>query len=346
MASLHSWNFPRSVTGTRLLVDFGVGQSMSEQECLQESGLHLEDLRNPRHVVTAEQELRVIRNLLRKLQGQIPHLGIEVGLRYHYTTFGILGFNLATCASARQALETVVSKYFNLTFAFTTFRVNESDTETEVIIDASDVPHDVRRFVIERDVAALIAVQRELSADRESARRVCFAFDEGQQAGHYAQALGVATVFNQRHNRVCFDRQRLLAPLAQANELIRCSTDEQCGQLRTQYRNGISVAAKVKERLSENLELDMEQCARAMFMTTRTLRRQLDEEATSFKLIKDRLRLELARQYLVEQSLSVENTALRLGYQSSSAFVAAFRRMTQQTPLEFRKHQQADTLEK
>ncbi|MRT31178.1 AraC family transcriptional regulator [Herbaspirillum sp. CAH-3] len=332
------------MTGTRLLVDFGVAQSMSERECLQQTGLHLEDLRNPRHVVAAEQELRVIRNLLRKLQGQIPHLGIEVGLRYHYTTLGILGFNLATCDSIRQALETVVSKYFNLTFAFTTFRVTESETETEVIIDASDVPQDVRRFIIERDIAALIAVQRELSADRGAALRVCFAFDDDQQAGHYAQALGVATLFNHRQNRVCFDRQRILAPLAQANELIRCITDEQCSQLRTQYQNGISLAYRVRARLTEDLELDMEQCAHAMFMSARTLRRQLNEEATSFKAIKERLRLDLARQYLLEQSLSVENVALRLGYQSSSAFVAAFRRMTKQTPLEFRKHQWEDIL--
>lgn len=48
-------------------------------------------LENPSAVVSEERQSRLIRNLLGYLK-DVPVCGVETQMRYHYTTFGMLGF--------------------------------------------------------------------------------------------------------------------------------------------------------------------------------------------------------------------------------------------------------------
>jgi AraC-like DNA-binding protein len=329
------WNFTRSIAGIRLLVELGALHGLQARQCLLGTGIREKDLGDPSGVVSAEQELRLIRNLLGKLQ-QVPALGVQVGMRYHYTTFGSLGFAMATSQSTRKALD-VALRYFSLTYAFSDFEASDTEHESSVLIDASAVPADVQRFIMERDSVALVTVQRELAPTADALLRVDFPFSAPKDVSSYVQALGITPQFGQRQMLVVFDRQKLSLHLPQENELVRKFCEEQCVKLLERYRARIGVAAKVREKLACNAELGMEELATALCMTSRTLRRQLTEEGASFTAIRDEVRMALAEEYLVVLNLSVEETAYRLGYSSSSAFIMAFGRMSGETPLAFKK---------
>ena len=59
-----TWEFPRQVAGTALLVAAGTSAGVGVPELLRGSGLTARDLTDHRREVTAQQELRVVRNLL------------------------------------------------------------------------------------------------------------------------------------------------------------------------------------------------------------------------------------------------------------------------------------------
>ncbi|NKI18703.1 helix-turn-helix transcriptional regulator [Spongiibacter sp. KMU-166] len=79
----------------------------------------------------------------------------------------------------------------------------------------------------------------------------------------------------------------------------------------------------------------IEQVAKKLEMSTRSLRRKLQQEGTSYQDLLQEVRLGLAKQYLRDK-LSVEQIAELLGYSETSAFSRAFKGWTGKAPQEFR----------
>jgi AraC-like DNA-binding protein len=80
------------------------------------------------------------------------------------------------------------------------------------------------------------------------------------------------------------------------------------------------------------------QVAARLGLSQRTFARRLAGEGLTFSALLHRLRLDLARRYLVQEKLAVSKVAWLLGYQEVGAFSHAFRRWTGKSPSEFQKH--------
>lgn len=85
------------------------------------------------------------------------------------------------------------------------------------------------------------------------------------------------------------------------------------------------------------------QLASSVNTSERTLMRRCQRDlGMSFAEWRQRLKTVKAMEML-EQGVSVETTALDLGYSSASAFIAMFRRLINMTPDEYRRNHQAGT---
>jgi len=84
----------------------------------------------------------------------------------------------------------------------------------------------------------------------------------------------------------------------------------------------------------------MEECvedvARSLGMSERTLARRLSDEGLSFTEILQQLRRDLAVRYLDDRKLHVSKIAWLLGFHEVSAFTHAFKRWTGKTPRQMR----------
>lgn len=326
----------RSVTSMRVLAELAADHGMPLDACLSGTSVPPERLADPAALVTAEQELRLIRNLVERL-GDRPSLGLEAGRRYHFTAFGMLGLAMVSSASMRRALD-VSMRYFDLTFAFTRFHVDDRDDQTCITLDDSALPAELRRFVVERDACAMITIQRDLFAGLPVLQHLAFSFGKPAHEPDYASAFGVIPLFGAPANLAVFDRQLIQSPLPQANELMQRAAEEQCRRLLDERRVQTGTAARVRERLASDVQQvpDMESVARQLCMTTRTLRRRLSGDNTSFLELRDEVLLGRARELLRASSLSVDQIGERLGYSESTCFINAFKRWTGQTPHAYR----------
>ena len=77
--------------------------------------------------------------------------------------------------------------------------------------------------------------------------------------------------------------------------------------------------------------------ARTLGVHIRQLHRCLHEQGTSYVLIKDQVRKQLAQVYLAQKVLSLRQVASLLGYAEQSAFTRSCRRWFDVSPREFRK---------
>ena len=101
----------------------------------------------------------------------------------------------------------------------------------------------------------------------------------------------------------------------------------------------VTLAERVIRAASDMLESgrppEQSTIARQLGLSTRSLRRTLEGEGTSFATVVDQVRSRRARQALREGH-RLADVATSLGYESTSAFVRAFRRWTGETPAAWR----------
>ena len=100
-------------------------------------------------------------------------------------------------------------------------------------------------------------------------------------------------------------------------------------QLRTRVENAIS-------SLLPHGRVLVEDVARSLGMSERTLARKLSDEGLNFTEILQQLRRDLAVRYLDDRKLHVSKVAWLLGFHEVSAFTHAFKRWTGKTPSEMR----------
>src|SRR6266436_1845203 len=100
-------------------------------------------------------------------------------------------------------------------------------------------------------------------------------------------------------------------------------------QLRTRVENAIS-------SFLPHGRVVVEDVARSLGMSERTLARKLSDEGLNFTEILQQLRRDLAVRYLDDRKLHVSKIAWLLGFHEVSAFTHAFKRWTGKTPREMR----------
>ena len=82
---------------------------------------------------------------------------------------------------------------------------------------------------------------------------------------------------------------------------------------------------------------DRSTVARRLHVSERTLQRQLEQESTAFKVIRDGVRSELARALLTNRALKVEAIAQSVGFEEVASFSKAFTRWSGQSPRRYRE---------
>jgi AraC-like DNA-binding protein len=321
----------------RILTEFGVVRGVPSEALLVGTGLRQEQLADPACTVSGRQELRLMRNLVRRLK-HVPALGLEAGQRYHFTAFGALGLAIASSPTLRSALD-LGRRFSELAFGFASVLVEDTVREVRVRIDESAVPDDLRRFVVECTTAVMLSVGRDLLPSGVPLVQVTLRYPLSSDATAYARFYGMSPVFRSSANLLVFDRERLERPLALANEHVLSLAEKECQRLLQAGRTRSGTAAKVRDRLEARPGRmpDMDAVAKELHLTARTLRRRLGEEGTTFVALRDELRMMRAEQLLAGPRQSLDQIAEQLGYAGATSFVNAFKRCRGRTPHRFRR---------
>lgn len=318
------WDYPRSPTATRNLVEAGGDRGFAPSSCLAGTALTDADLIGPDAVVTGTQELQIIRNLL-TLTGNPPGLGIEVGTRYQIASAGILGFALLSSRTMGDALS-VGLRFSQLSSTFHRFTLTVGGEDSIFDLDESDIPLDVRRFLLERDLAAITGIVPILFGGvMPPGARVMLRTDRDTPLRLLTELLAVE--FDSPRNALVFPTQLLAAPLPTADPHTAALCVRQCEELLEQRRSRDGIAGVVRNQLLRvpGQVPTMGQIAAGMHIAERTLHRRLAREGTSYRALLDEVRETLAKE-LLANGLTVKEVSDRLGYSEPAAFTHAYTR--------------------
>lgn len=318
------WDYPRSPTATRNLVEAGGDRGFAPGSCLAGTALTDADLVGPDAVVTGTQELQIIRNLL-ALTGNPPGLGIEVGTRYQIASAGILGFALLSSRTMGDALS-VGLRFSQLSSTFHRFTLTVGGEDSIFDLDESDIPLDVRHFLLERDLTAIAGIVPILFGGvMPPGARVMLRTDRDTPLRLLAELLTVE--FESPRNALVFPTELLAAPLPTADPHTAALCVRQCEELLEQRRSRDGIAGVVRNQLLRvpGQVPTMGMIAAGMHIAERTLHRRLAREGTSYRALLDEVRETLAKE-LLTNGLTVKEVSDRLGYSEPAAFTHAYTR--------------------
>lgn len=320
------WEAPRGAASVALLCQLAAERGVEPARCLRGTGIDPAALADPDAEVTAGQELRLVENLVAAAD-DAEGLGLEAGSRYRLTTYGIWGFALLSSKTARDA-HAIAKQFLDLNYALTRISDREAGGNLEIFFDDWDVAEPVRRFVLERDTSATLAMVRDNLEAPITPRGVELRLPEPAHPERFEAAYGVAPAFGAPRTVLALDATLLDRPLPRAAPLTAKMCEQQCRELmeRRQTRRGFSGRVR-DELLREPRQMPgQDEVAAALHVSVRTLRRALAEEGTTFRALVDQTREVLAEEMLSTGAFTVEQVADRVGYSEASSFVHAFTR--------------------
>lgn len=332
--SMVMWEMPRTAAGAKVMVDLARDHGLSAQSALQDTGLTAVLLDDPRTQITARQEFAVVANVVAAL-GSPDGLGVEAGLRFDLPSYGTFAFAMMSATTVRSAVDLVLGS-LRLTFAFSTVSRRPGQQETRFIFDAADIPVSLRRFAVERDIAGVRCLQREIFPDPPPLA-VHFGFPPPGPIGRYEEAFGARPVFDAPESAIVADNELLELPLPPANQRIQQLAMAQCAALLDHRRNRAGMSRQVRDLVTASIAdpPDLHAVAARLNLSDRTLRQRLAAEGTTFRALLEEIREGLAEEFLANE-LPVAEVSRRLGYQEVSSFSQAFRRWKGVSPRAYR----------
>ena len=331
----------RNITSAQIIVNYGLEQGIELTDLLIGSGITPLQLKADQAQIEDQQELKILSNLSRFIQDPF-RAGIELGNRYHLTSYGIMGYALLSSSTMRKVLE-VGLRYLGLSYAFTDiFLVNNTD---DVGLGFNcEITGKLGEMILVRDMWAVGVIQRELFDNSESLPihlRFAMPPPKGFSLSELEASLGGSIEFNAKANAYVGLARILDLPLVKANEMTAQICEQQCSQLLQEKQSWKPIAKQIKDKLVHlGLQTSMEEVAQSMARTTRTLHRQLKQEGTTWRQVRDDVRMGIAEELLIKP-MQLEEIAERLGFSDGANFSHSFKRCKGVTPSEYRKKAQS-----
>lgn len=265
-----------------------------------------------------------------------PALGLHMGERASTGTFDALGHLTEHCRNLREALQMSARYAQIVTDGPQMLLLEDEATETftiRLMFNNSDSPE--ARVAAEFSMISLLRLARRYAGDDALPRRVCFAYPAPEHRAEYARVFAGREQFSQKHTCMELDRSWLDRPQHCRSPELQALLQERADLLLARVELDAPAAERVKRWLcsrSLHERPNMDDVARDLGMSARSLRRRLQEESARFDALVDEELAGRAKRLLADPRASVQDVAFAMGFGSASAFSRAFKRWTGSAP--------------
>ncbi len=273
------------------------------------------------------------------LQLDCPDFGMRFSLRQDFSILGPIALAAQQGRRLEDALKRVVD-YIHVYSPGISIGVSHLPDNVHFILtfDILLKPLPVARQANELSIALAMQIISILSAGKGKPLKLMLPHGPIHDAVLYRRIFKCPVEFHQSVVGLVLKKSDLHLPIFEGSGAL--------GEVAHQYLQShylakeFSLEQKVEALIKPLLMVD--QCSNEIVAHTlgvhiRQLHRCLKEQNTSYVLIKDRVRMQLAKVYLNQKVLSLRQVASLLGYAEQSAFSRSCQRWFGKSPREFRK---------
>ena len=313
------------------LLDVCASLGLDRTRLAQEAGLPddylcrpLDELPSATYVALLEAASRLSRD---------PMVGLRVGEFFRVGTFSLLGLSLMSCPTLGVALQQVL-KYETL--------VHDLGT-SEFVLDEGVgrftwFPRHDSAVLVDTVFAGMLHVTEWLCARQVPLLGVTLKHQPRKQA-RYQDCFHAPVQGGAQANTLSFSADLLHWRLPHADPALLPVLDQWAARMLAARHGRQGLVMRVREILRRALPqvLNLEQVARQLDMSGRTLQRRLKDAGGHLHRELETVRKEIAEDYLRHGDWPLTEIAYMLGYQEASSFSHAFRQWHGCSPAHYRK---------
>lgn len=272
------------------------------------------------------------------LRLDLPHDFAFGGPDFSIASYGMLGYAMMSSATLQQAIQIAVKYYRTAGPLCGLYFDWHGDGLSITAENAFDLEPRLFRFVIEEIFSTFPALLNLLVGRPVPPREVDFSYPQPSHLARYQQTFRCLLRFDQPVSRFELGNDALTLPLVQADADSAVLFERSCRELLAEIDRDDTLTNRIRHFLlaSPGNLVGAERAAAHFRMGTRTLRRRLAAEQTSYQAILDEVRCRIAIDYLRSTTLSTQEIAELLGFTEATNFRRAFIRWTERTPASYR----------
>jgi AraC-like DNA-binding protein len=189
-------------------------------------------------------------------------------------------------------------------------------------------------------LAALLSVCREIAGAPLAPLTVQLPYRRPSDVKDYEKFFRAPLEFGAPATALLLGQDDLARPVSSSDEVLTGYLDQLAQQLLTGLGAEHTIRDRVRRLLWSSLSdgvPDLDEVARRLGMSPRTLQRRLRDEGTTFAAVLRGIRQDMAPPLLRDGRLAVSEVAFLLGYEDPGSFQRAFRRWAGRSPRAFRR---------
>jgi len=303
---------------------------------LKRAGLTPEAIAEPEERLSVRSQIALLDEAAIALKDDC--IGFTLARDFDPREIGLLYYVMASSQTLGDALKRI-ARYSKVTNEALVFGYQEGN-RLVLSLSYSGVSRHSDRHQIEFCMFGVLRVCRMLTGQNLVPQHFSISHHRSEGAAEMARFVGTKVEFGADRDEFALNVDGRELPLIHADSHLNDLFLKYCeaaladrkgdmSQLRTRVENAISsVLPHGKVRVDD--------VARGLGMSKRTLARRLSDEGLNFTEILQQLRRDLAVRYLDDRKLHVSKIAWLLGFHEVSAFTHAFKRWTGKTPREIR----------
>lgn len=329
-------NHSISIHFARAITNAAKRKSLDYPALLQQAGINEKMLENPNIRITPEQLSRLVRAIWETADDEFMCMASHP---CKHGVFTLMAKQAVRCRDLRAALFHLCSFYNLITDALTLeFVIIGDDAHLSMELTDPDIDSDymLREFLFllwHRFPSWLIGQRIPLSY-------IDLNYPEPAHMAEHKLLYPFQINYNQPVTKMVFKTEYLTAPIVQTPATLRAYLRRaplDWFKRQTYYPVFTRRVIDYLEVAGELSSISMDAVATKLHITSRTLRRKLVEEGTSFKSLKNAIRRDAAIHYLSQPSIPLSQIARKIGFSESAAFSRAFKHWTGVSPSTYRK---------
>jgi len=319
-----------------VLVETVRARGVTIEALLEGTELAPEVFASPEARISYDEYGTLIGNALRLTDD--PGLGLEVGKNLGAAQMGVVGLALMTSHTIGDALglwlqyAPVLAPSWDLSLTI--------EPPSAFIVVREAIPRQpLEVYATELLLSAMDTIGRQLFGAALPVRGLQLAYPRPPHFERYHESYSVPIQFDQELTRVEVDAALLDAKVPFADPATAKLARRYCAEQLPVDSTLEGLVGRVRVLLATAVgpPPDLDQLARRLQTSTRTLRRTLDQMGTSYRELLEESRRARAIEWTRSAPLSVETMAERLGFRDVRSFRRAFKRWTGYSPAALRQ---------
>lgn len=314
---------PYFATGyLRVLYRYMRSEGISEKNLFRNTGFSESELMSTTADLPFDDQMRFCINAVSLSQ---PGLGLRAGSQLQLAAHGPLGIAMQTSENLGVALQTF-SQYLDARASFYSTSIQRRGNKTEFLIKTEHLPQSLIHFFTETILHSLIHCVTFFAGGLNQDRsRIKLGYVAPTYGEDYYSVFGSVVEFDAQRTSLQIPSNLLSIPSPEADPVAYSDSMHRCLRQLSEIQEG-NLLLDIETFLATNPGKlwSVEEIAALFSISSRTLIRRLKASGTTYQKIRDRVLQQQAQNYLA--GMSVEATAMTLGFSDSSSFRRTYKR--------------------